>query len=275
MLKCLHILRLPKITKRGATKVGLLSFVALVGLVLWVLVLCLLGVEKLAELAQEGTDVSMINIKTLNPVYLNPPYQIRDRFRTFLPVVVDVETGGFNPATDALLEVCMITLQIDNAGRLAPKAQYSVNILPFEGSKLVPINVDFLGIDPFDEKRNPIAESVAMKPLFKLISKEVKAQGCTKAILVGHNGAFDLSFINAVATRLKYKRNPFHPFSVIDTASLGALVLGQTVLSRACMSAGISFNDDHAHSAVYDTQKECELFCAMYNRFTKFAGLPM
>ena len=31
--------------------------------------------------------------------------KLADRFRGFLPVVVDVETGGFNPATDALLEV--------------------------------------------------------------------------------------------------------------------------------------------------------------------------
>ncbi len=216
----------------------------------------------------------MVEIKSINPPCLNPPYQIKDRFRTFLPVVVDVETGGFNAATDALLEVCMITVQIDNEGKLIPKDQYSVNIRPFEGSNLVKINIDFLGIDPFDESRNLVSEDEAMKPIFKAISKEVKAQGCTKAILVGHNGAFDLSFINAVANRLNYKRNPFHPFSVLDTASLGALVLGQTVLSRACHSAGIGFKEEHAHSAVYDTQKECELFCSMYNRFTKFAGLP-
>ena len=216
----------------------------------------------------------MIETKVINPPFSNPPYKIRDRFRTFLPVVVDVETGGFNPATDALLEVCMMTLQIDNKGRLAPKDQYSVNIRPFEGANIVQVNIDFLGIDPYDESRNLVNEADAIKPLLKTIAKEVKAQECTKAILVGHNGAFDLSFINAVANRVNYKRNPFHPFSVIDTASLGALVLGQTVLSRACHSAGISFNEEHAHSAVYDTEKECELFCAMYNRFTKFAGLP-
>ncbi|MCK0527556.1 MULTISPECIES: ribonuclease T [unclassified Anaerobiospirillum] len=216
----------------------------------------------------------MIETKVINPPFSNPPYKIRDRFRTFLPVVVDVETGGFNPATDALLEVCMMTLQIDNKGRLAPKDQYSVNIRPFEGANIVQVNIDFLGIDPYDESRNLVDEADAIKPLLKTIAKEVKAQECTKAILVGHNGAFDLSFINAVANRVNYKRNPFHPFSVIDTASLGALVLGQTVLSRACHSAGISFNEEHAHSAVYDTEKECELFCAMYNRFTKFAGLP-
>ncbi len=216
----------------------------------------------------------MFSVKTINPPFLNPPYQIRDRFRTFLPVVVDVETGGFNPVTDALLEVCMITVQIDNEGRLVPKDEYSVNIRPFEGSRIERINVEFLGIDPYDEKRNLVEEGEAMRPMFKAIAKEVKAQACTKAILVGHNGSFDLSFINAVARRLNYKRNPFHPFSVIDTASLGALVLGQTVLSRACIAAGLSFDEEQAHNAVYDTTKECQLFCRMYNRFTKFAGLP-
>lgn len=216
----------------------------------------------------------MCQITNLNPPCNNPPYKMRDRFRTFLPVVVDVETGGFNSATDALLEVSMLTVQINAAGKLEPKDQYSVNIRPFEGSKLERANIDFLGIDPFDESRNLHNESDAMRPLFKAIAKEVRTQECTKAILVGHNGSFDLSFINAVANRINYKRNPFHPFSVIDTASLGALVLGQTVLSRACVTAGISFDGGHAHSAEYDTLKECELFCAIYNRFTTYAGLP-
>lgn len=217
----------------------------------------------------------MIETKSLNPPFLNPPYQLKDRFRTFLPVVVDVETGGFNPATDALLEISMITIQLDNSGNLVPKDQYSVNIRPFEGANLVSVNIDFLGIDPFDEKRNLENEHSAITTLLKTIAKEVKQQSCSKAILVGHNAAFDLSFINAATARINYKRNPFHPFSVIDTASLGALVLGQTVLSRACFSAGINFDGDNAHNAAYDTFKECELFCAIYNRFTKFAGLPM
>ena len=105
----------------------------------------------------------MFTVKSLNPPFLNPPYQIRERFRTFLPVVVDVETGGFNPATDALLEVCMITVQIDNEGRLVPKDEYSVNIRPFEGSNIERVNIDFLGIDPYDEKRNLVEEGEAME----------------------------------------------------------------------------------------------------------------
>ena len=38
---------------------------------------------------------------------------MRDRFRGFLPVVVDVETGGFISATDALLEIAAVLIEID------------------------------------------------------------------------------------------------------------------------------------------------------------------
>ena len=34
-----------------------------------------------------------------------------DRFRGFYPVVIDVETAGFNAKTDALLEIAAITLK--------------------------------------------------------------------------------------------------------------------------------------------------------------------
>ena len=35
------------------------------------------------------------------------------RFRGYYPVVVDVETGGFNKDKDALLEIGAVTLKID------------------------------------------------------------------------------------------------------------------------------------------------------------------
>ncbi len=199
-------------------------------------------------------------------------FSLRERFRTYLPVIVDVETAGFRPATDALLEIAMMTVVMDDKGFLHPDELLHCNIRPFEGSRLHELNLNFLGIDPFDESRGLKGEREGVVPMLRQISKRVKAEGCTRAILVGHNGAFDLSFLNALCDRLNYKRNPFHPFSVFDTASLSGLVFGQTVLSRACLAAGIEFDDSMAHGAAYDTQKECELFCAIYNRFTLFAG---
>lgn len=198
----------------------------------------------------------------------------KDRFREFLPVVVDVETAGLEPETDAILEVSMMTLKIDEKGRFVPDEQFSANIRPFPGSQIKKANIDFLNIDPFDESRNLVSEEEAFIPMFKAISKKLKPSGCKRAVLVGHNGHFDLGFLNAVTKRLNYKRSPFHPFSVIDTASLSMFVMGHSVLIKACLAAGIEFDQKKAHGAAYDTQKEAELFCYLLNRYTTFCGIP-
>ena len=74
--------------------------------------------------------------------------------------------------------------------------------------------------------------------------------------------------------RTNIKRNPFHLFSTFDTATLGGLVLGQTVLAKACESAGIEFENANAHSALYDAEKTAELFCYIVNRFHELGGWP-
>jgi len=200
-------------------------------------------------------------------------FTIADRFRGFLPVIVDVETAGFDPQKDALLEVAMMTVRLEN-GKFYPDELFSANIRPFPGANINQSNIDFLGIDPFDESRNLLSEYDALVPMFKAIQKKVKANKCKRAILVGHNGQFDLGFIAAAAERLNYKRSPFHPFSVFDTASLSLLVYGQSVLAKACIGAGIKFDQENAHGAAYDTQMECQLFCKLINRFTTFCGIP-
>jgi ribonuclease T len=197
------------------------------------------------------------------------------RFRKFFPVIVDVETAGFNPETDALLEFAAITLQFNDNGYLVPKNTYYYKIKPFEGSKFVQSNLKFTGIDPFDPNRIAFTEKEIFPSFFKSISKEVKAAGCSRAILVGHNAHFDHSFLKAVTNRLSYKRSPFHPFSVIDTASLSALTLGQTVMGISCLVAGIDFDENKAHNALYDTQKEAELFCFSINRYKDLGGWPL
>ena len=73
---------------------------------------------------------------------------------------------------------------------------------------------------------------------FKGIRAAIRATGCTKAVLVGHNAHFDLGFLNAAVARTGLKRNPFHPFSAFDTATLGGGAYGQTVLKRAPLAAG-------------------------------------
>ena len=200
---------------------------------------------------------------------------IKERFRGFMPVVVDVETAGFNPQTDALIEVGMMTVRMDGRGIFSPGTLYHANIRPFEGAVINRANIEFLGVDPFDETRDLRPEGETLLTMFKAVGREVRARGCRRAILVGHNAHFDQGFINAAALRNDLtKKCPFHPFSVLDTATLSALVYGQTVLARACRMAGIDYDEDSAHDAGYDTLVECRLFCGLMNRYSLFAGFP-
>lgn len=202
-------------------------------------------------------------------------HPMSDRFRGFLPVVVDVETAGFNPRTDALLEVAAVTLTMDENGYLIIDKSFDYQVAPFEGANLEAAALEFTGIDPFDPERGAVSEQEALESIFKPIRKSIKAHDCKRAVLVGHNAAFDHSFILNAAERADIKRNPFHPFSTFDTATLGGLAFGQTVLARACEVAGIDFDGKQAHSALYDTQKTAELFCTIVNRWKDLGGWEM
>ncbi|WP_415243068.1 ribonuclease T [Zhongshania sp.] len=194
------------------------------------------------------------------------------RFRGFLPVVIDVETGGFNSQTDAVLEIAATFLRMDDSGQLEPDETLSYNVEPFEGANLEPAALEFTGIDPHNPLRLAQKEVTVMGELMKRIRQQVKASGCTRAVLVGHNAHFDLGFVLAAVERSNIKRNPFHPFSVMDTASLSGLVYGHTVLARACQLAEIDFDNDEAHSAAYDAFKTAELFCQIVNRWQQLGG---
>ncbi|WP_192034562.1 ribonuclease T [Halomonas sp. YLGW01] len=196
------------------------------------------------------------------------------RFRSFLPVVVDMETGGFDAKGDAILEIAAVTLSMDPDGNLIPDATYAFHVTPFEGANVEQSALDFTGINLDDplRKRVALSESEAMNEIFRPVRKAIKAHNCTRAILVGHNAAFDHGFLNAAVDRCSIKRNPFHPFSSFDTASLSGLAYGQTVLARACRAAGIEFDNTEAHSARYDTERTAELFCSIVNRFKDLGG---
>ena len=192
---------------------------------------------------------------------------IAGRFRGYYPVVVDVETAGFDPVKDALLETAVIFLQVDKDGMWFPLESISKHIQPFPGANLDKAALEFTGIDPDHPFRKEIAvsEKEALREIFQAVKRMMKENGCSRAILVGHNPAFDLSFINAAANRSGLKSNPFHPFSTFDTATLGGLVYGQTVLSRAVKAAGLEWEEDEAHSALYDAERTAELFCSIVN----------
>jgi ribonuclease T len=203
-----------------------------------------------------------------------PVSAIAGRFRGFLPVIIDVETGGFNSATDALLEVAAVFVRFNDGGDLEPGEHHRYIVKPFEGSRLDPASLQITGIDPYHPLRPAIDEAEALRALFQEVRKELKATGCTRAILAGHNSFFDLQFLNAAVERTGVKRNPFHPFSSFDTVTLAGVAYGQTVLSRAVTAAGFEWSDDEAHSALYDAQMTAKLFCTTVNRFRSLYGRP-
>ena len=196
-----------------------------------------------------------------------------NRFRGFLPVVIDVETAGFNPEKDALLELAAVILESDEEGNLYRKQTFHRHILPFPGANLEQRCLDFTGIDPYHPFRFAVTETEAIREMLQVVRQELKASQCHRAILVGHNSFFDLSFIKAAIKRSKIKRDPFHSFSSIDTVSLSAVMLGQTVLARATTAAGIAFSQEEAHSALYDAEKTADLFCLLVNRWQKLTDL--
>jgi ribonuclease T len=195
-----------------------------------------------------------------------------DRFRGFLPVVVDVETGGFNSETDALLEIGAVILSIDHEGILGPSCNIFHSVTPFEGSNIEQAALDITGIDPNDPYRIALDEEEVLNLFFQEIRDAIKEARCSRAVLVGHNAHFDLGFLNSAAKRNNIKQSPFHSFSCFDTATLGGLAYGQTVLAKACKAANIKFDNNEAHSALYDAEKTAELFCKVVNKWRELGG---
>ncbi|MDX1490407.1 MAG: ribonuclease T [Pseudohongiellaceae bacterium] len=197
------------------------------------------------------------------------------RFRGYLPVVVDIECGGFNAKTDAILEISAVILGFNEKGILEVEQTFFHRVIPFEGANLEEAALKFTGIDPFHPLRIAKQEKDVFDDMFRIIRSAIKANHCKRAILVAHNAHFDHGFINAAVERHKIKRNPFHPFSSFDTATLSGLAYGQTVLAKACETAGIDFNNTEAHSAKYDANKTAELFCKIVNRWKAMGGWPL
>lgn len=197
------------------------------------------------------------------------------RFRGFFPVVIDVETAGFNKDTDALLEIAATTLKMDDEGVLSLDQTLHFHVKPFEGANIEQAAIEFNGIDPFSELRGAEDEDVVIKEICKMVRKAQKAAGCSRSVVVAHNAAFDHGFLNAAIERNNIKRTPFHPFVSFDTTSLAGLALGQTVLAKACRTAGIEFDNSQAHSALYDTERTAELYCFIVNKWQALGGWPL
>lgn len=197
---------------------------------------------------------------------------IAKRFRGYMPIVVDVETGGLNPQTDALLELAAVTINCDAQGVLYPADMIQHHFKPFAGSILNPESLAINKIDPHHPFRFAVEEAAGLQEIFTFLSSAQKQAGCNRCVLVGHNAWFDLAFLNAAIARSKIKKNPFHAFTSFDTATLGAAAFGQTVLAEALKCANIPFNNDEHHSAIYDAEQTAKLFCHIINNWPQLGA---
>jgi ribonuclease T len=203
----------------------------------------------------------------------SPIIPLDHRFRGYLPVIVDIETAGFNPKKNALLEIAAVIVELNENNDLEITERYTTHVVPFKNSELDAAALKFNGIDPHHPFRMAIDEKEALDMLFKPIKAAVKRNNCTRAILVGHNPAFDIAFLNAAIQRTQIKRSPFHPFSTFDTATLGGLAYQQTVLAKIAQTAGLDWDNEKAHSALYDAEKTAELFCMIVNKWKQLEAL--
>ena len=179
-----------------------------------------------------------------------------------------METGGFNPNNNAILEIAITLIEEEN-GRLIPGVTERYHIEPYKDLIVEKESLEFTKIKLDHPLRQAVSEEDALKSLFKTINKNKTKYQCSRAILVGHNAHFDLSFLNASIERNKIKKSPFHPFSVIDTVSLGVAVTQQTVLARVCKELKIEYSNDDAHSAAYDSDVTAKVFCKILNESIK------
>ncbi len=198
---------------------------------------------------------------------IKPERYYTNRFRGFLPIVIDVETGGFNPTTDGLLEVAAVSLQVADDGTLQPDQSFHYHLQPFPGANLDPEALAFTGIDPYHPFRLAVEEKQALTELFSKVAELVKQHHCQRAVLVGHNPAFDRAFLLAATERCQIKDDPFHRFTTFDTATLSALALQQTVLAKALRAAKLSYDPQQAHGALYDADRTAALFCHIINHW--------
>ena len=193
---------------------------------------------------------------------------LKERFRKYLPVVVDLETGGFDSNSNAILEIA-ITLIEEEDNQLVVGDTHRFHIEPYKGLIVEDESLKFTKINLDHPLRNAVSEEHALKELFKIINKSKNAYECSRAILVGHNAHFDSSFLNAAVERNNIKKSPFHPFSVLDTVTLGALATNQTVLARICEALDIDYDSKEAHSAAYDSDVTAKVFCKVINNYNE------
>ena len=155
-------------------------------------------------------------------------------------VVFDLETTGFSPVHDEIIEIGAVKVQ---SGKVTD--HYSVFVNP--GRPVPPHITELTSIDD---------SMVADAPGIETILPEF-LEFCEGCSLVAHNADFDVSFIEEKAEKLGYSCD----FTVLDTVQMARLLLtdlNRFKLNTVCKHLGIK--QEHHHRAVDDARVTAEVF---------------
>lgn len=164
-------------------------------------------------------------------------------------VVFDIETTGFSPSKDRIIEIGAVKV---TDGKITEKFSTFVNPripIPFEIEKLTGIT-DAMVLDAED--------ITAVLPKF--------LEFCGDAVLVAHNASFDVNFITKNAERMGIVIEP----TVLDTVTLARQLLpniGRYKLDTVAKALGISLANHHR--AVDDAGATAEIFAAFVEMLRK------
>ena len=155
-------------------------------------------------------------------------------------VVFDLETTGFSPVSDRIIEIGAV--RIEN-GKITDRFSEFVNPqipIPFRIEQLTSIN-DSMVMDA------GTVEEILPRFL----------QFCSGAALVGHNVAFDISFIEENCDRLGIA----HDFTTVDTVTLArAMLPNLTRFKLDTVARALNIPLGHHHRAVDDAECTAGIF---------------
>ena len=101
---------------------------------------------------------------------------MKTKFRKYLPVVVDLETGGFTPSSDAILEIAITLINYDREFSVGETHRFHID--PFPGLKIHQDALEFTKINLEHPLRNAVSEQEALQSIFKIINQTIFFINC-------------------------------------------------------------------------------------------------
>ena len=187
-----------------------------------------------------GVECYLVDDLKKSVSYYGGPENDETRLDEKTYVVFDLETTGFSPEKDRIIEFGAVKVR---GGEIVDRFSEFVDPktpIPFRITQLTSITDDMvIGADTIED----------VLPRFLAFS-----EGC---VLVGHNVAFDIGFVRAKAKRLGLKAD----FTTVDTMGLARVLLpGHARYTLDAVAKVLKVDLGHHHRAVDDADCTARIF---------------